>query len=112
MAGVKGRSGGARAGAGRKTKETVVEQAHRREVILQVIGDPEWRDLLVSWLAMAKTTPSVIYPILPYLLGGAKQEIDVNARVEHVRITEIRQALGMTEIGPRALPEPRKASGA
>jgi hypothetical protein len=34
-----------------------------------------------------------------------KQEIDVNARIEQVRITEIRQALGIVEIGPKALNE-------
>lgn len=74
MAGKKGRSGGARPGAGRKKREVVVEQANRRDVVLQVIGDPEWRALLESWLVMAHTTPSVIYPLLPYLLGASKQD--------------------------------------
>lgn len=109
MAGVKGRSGGFRPGAGRKRQETVVAQASRRDVVLDVISDPEWRKTVKAWLAMAQTTPSVIYPLLPYLLGGQKQEIDINARVEHVRISEIRQALGIVEIGPRALHEAKEA---
>lgn len=93
MAGVKGRSGGARPGAGRKKQETVVAQASRRDVILQVIGDPEWRELLVVWLAMAKQTPSVIYPLLPYILGGQKQEINVTGKIEHVQMEAARTLL-------------------
>lgn len=103
--------GGARPGAGRKRQSAVVEQASRRSIVLEVFDEKAWRDTITAWLALAAETPSVIYPLLPYILGGVKQEIDVNAHVEHVRVMEIRQALGITEIGPRALPEPRKVSG-
>lgn len=69
--------GGARPGAGRKRRATVVEQASRRDVVLEVISDEEWRQTVKAWLALAKETPSIIYPLLPYLLGSPKQEHDV-----------------------------------
>jgi hypothetical protein len=69
--------GGARPGAGRKKQDTIVAQASRRGAVLDVIGDEEWRRTVKAWLALAQETPSVIYPLLPYLLGAAKQEISV-----------------------------------
>jgi hypothetical protein len=43
----------------------------------------------------------VIYPLLPYLLGGAKQEINVSGQVDHtLTIETIRQAIGIAEIKP------------
>lgn len=93
MAGVKGRSGGPRPGSGRKRKETVVEQASRRDGVLMVFHDAAWIDLLKSWLVLGRTAPHVIYPLLPYILGGVKQEIDVNARVEHVQMEAARTVL-------------------
>mgnify|MGYP001615682054 CR=1 FL=1 len=88
----------------------MVEQASRRDVILQVLDDPAWRDLLIAWVAMAKTTPSVIYPSMPYLLGCAKTELHVTGEIEHtVTIQTIRQALGIVDI--KALPAPRKQAG-
>ncbi len=93
MAGVKGRSGGARPGAGRKKRETVVEQASRRDVVLQVFGDPEFRGIIEAWRDLAKVTPSVIYPLLPYILGAARQEINVTGQVEHVQIESARRVL-------------------
>jgi hypothetical protein len=75
--------GGARPGAGRKRKTTLVEQASRRGIVLEVIDDTEWRETVKAWLVLAKDTPSVIYPLLPYLLGGAKQTIEVTGEVEH-----------------------------
>lgn len=85
--------GGARPGAGRKRKETVVEQESRRGVVLDVINDAEWRETVKAWLILSRETPSVLYPLLPYLLGAAKQEINVTGRIEHVRMDEARKVL-------------------
>lgn len=101
--------GGVRAGAGRKRASARIEQASRRSIVLEVFDEKAWRDTITAWLALAAETPSVIYPLLPYILGGVKQEIDINAHVEHVKITEIRQALGIVDI--RELNAPKKASG-
>lgn len=68
--------GGARPGAGRKRKTTVIEQASRRSVVLDVIGEEEWRETVRAWLMLSRETPSVIYPLLPYLMGSPKQEIE------------------------------------
>ena len=64
--------GGARPGAGRKRRDTVTLQATRRDVVLHVIDDDAWTKLVRKWLALAEETPSVLYPLLPYLLGSAK----------------------------------------
>ena len=69
--------GGARPGAGRKKKSTVEEQLKRREIALEVFNADEWRALLREWLVLGKATPSVIYPLLPYILGSPRQEISV-----------------------------------
>lgn len=68
-------------------------QSSRRWAVLDVITDEEWRELLKSWLVLGRTVPQVIFPLLPYLLGGVKQEIDVNARVEHVQLETARNVL-------------------
>lgn len=88
--------GGARPGAGRKRKATVVEQASRRSVVLEVIDDEEWRETVQAWLLLARETPSVIYPLLPYLLGSPKQEIKLSGELT-TTIAGIRQALGIGE---------------
>lgn len=86
-------SGGPRPGSGRKRQETVAAQTSRRSAVLDVISDEEWRALLVSWLKIGRTVPQVIFPLLPYLLGGVKQEIDVTGRVEHVQLETARNVL-------------------
>jgi hypothetical protein len=93
MAGVKGRSGGARPGAGSKKKTTVNEQETRRSIVLDVFSPEEWRTTVTAWLAIAQTTPSVIYPLLPYILGAAKQEINVTGQITHVQIESARKVL-------------------
>lgn len=85
--------GGPRPGSGRKRKATVEQQASRRSVVLDVIGEREWRETVTAWLAMAQETPSVIYPLLPYLLGGVKQEIEHSGQVEHVQMDTARKVL-------------------
>lgn len=104
--------GGARPGAGRKRKETVEMQGNRRDALLDVVTEKLWRETVKDWFQQARATGNygLLFPLLPYIMGAAKQEIDVNARVEHVRISEIRQALGIVDI--RELNAPRKASGA
>ncbi len=71
----------------------MVEQAKRREVVLAVIDDDEWTKTVRAWLVMAQTTPSVIYPLLPYLMGAAKQEINVTGQIEHVQMQTARTVL-------------------
>ena len=85
--------GGARPGAGRKKKTTVAEQASRRSVVLEVFDEKAWRDTITEWLLLAKDTPSVIYPLLPYILGAAKQEVHVSGEIEHVSIENARKVL-------------------
>lgn len=85
--------GGARPGAGRKRQTTVEHQASRRSIVLEVFDEQAWRETVIAWLALAKETPSVIYPLLPYILGGAKQEINVTGQIEHVTIENARQVL-------------------
>lgn len=104
-----GKNGGARPGAGRKKKETVEEQAARRDILLEVFTPAEWRAIARLLLSEAKGgNLMILLPYLPYLLGSPRQEINVTGRVEHVRIEEIRQAIGMG--GIRALNAPRKSS--
>lgn len=85
--------GGARPGSGRKKQTTVDEQASRRSVVLDVFDEKAWRETITEWLALAKETPSVIYPLLPYILGGVKQEINVKGEIEHVSIDNARKVL-------------------
>lgn len=99
MVGMKGRSGGARPGAGGKKKTTVKEQANRRSVVLEVFDEAAWREVVKGWLLLAKEMPSVIYPLIPYILGAAKSELHVTGEITHVRVQEIREALGIIEGG-------------
>ncbi len=106
-----GKNGGARPGAGRKKKETVVEQIARRDVLLEVFTPAEWREIARLLLSQAKGgNLMILLPYLPYLLGSPKQEINVSGQIEHVRISEIRQALGVPTI--RELNPPKRDSEA
>jgi hypothetical protein len=85
MAGVKGRSGGARPGAGRKRKETVEMQGNRRDALLDVVTERLWRETVKGWFETARETKNyaLLFPLLPYIMGAAKQEINVSGQVEH-----------------------------
>jgi hypothetical protein len=79
--------GGRRPGAGAKKKETIDEQKVRRAIVHEVFTPAEWRAVLLTWLAEVKNgNIGVIYPLLPYLMGSPKQEIEVNIRQEAERI--------------------------
>lgn len=95
MAGVKGRSGGARPGSGRKRKETVVVQAKKREIVLDVFSDPVWRATVIDWMQTARRTGNyaLLFPLLPYILGGAKSELVISGTVEHVEMQHARTVL-------------------
>jgi hypothetical protein len=103
MAGQKGKSGGYRAGAGRKRKSTAEAQASRRDVVLATINDTAWARLLRKWLVLAEETPSILYPLLPFLLGTSKQSDDDTAsrdvviRIETVDDRERRPELRLLE---------------
>lgn len=73
--------GGFRPGSGRKKKQTIDEQKNRRSVALEVFNEVEWRACLMTWLQQVKAgNVALLYPLLPYLLGSPKQEIDVTIR--------------------------------
>lgn len=95
MAGVKGRSGGARPGAGRKRQETVVEQGNRRDIVLDVVSQKLWRETVTEWITAARETRNfgLLFPLLPYIMGSPKQEIDVSGRIEHVQLDAARRLL-------------------
>lgn len=88
MAGVKGRSGGARPGAGAKKKEVVVEQENRRSIVLDVFEPEEWRQTVLGWMQTARETKNyaLLFPLLPYLMGSPKQEIAVGGSKEPIRV--------------------------
>jgi len=95
MTGVKGRSGGARPGAGRKSQNALEKQAARRDTVLVVVHDEVWMQTLIEWVEYARTTKnfSVLFPLLPYILGGAKQEVHHTGQIEHVNIDNARKVL-------------------
>ena len=73
----------------------IEKQAARRDTVLVVIHDEEWRQTLIEWIANARETKNFasLYPLLPYILGGAKQEINVSGTIEHVNIDNARKVL-------------------
>lgn len=95
MAGVKGRSGGARPGAGAKKKETIDEQESRRSIVLDVFAPEEWRQTVVGWMQTARETKNyaLLFPLLPYLMGSPKQEVKVTGRVDLVQMAAARTVL-------------------
>lgn len=98
MTGVKGRSGGARSGSGRKRKSTVEQQQTRRDILLAECSPDEWRLIVRQIMKQAKAgTIMAILPYLPYLLGSPKQEIEMSGQVDHTvtTIETIRKAIGI-----------------
>jgi hypothetical protein len=81
-----GMSGGRRPGAGAKRKETVEMQGNRRDALLDVVSEKLWRETVKEWFAFARETNSyhVLFPLLPYIMGSAKQEINVTFDVPEV----------------------------
>lgn len=90
-----GMSGGARPGAGGKKKETVAAQETRRDIVLDVFNPEEWRLTVVGWMQAARETKNygLLFPLLPYLMGSPKQEVNVSGRVEHVQLEAARTLL-------------------
>lgn len=97
MAGVKGRSGGARPGAGAKKRDGSTHEAQetRRSVVLDVFSPEEWRQTVTGWMQTARETKNyaLLFPLLPYLMGSSKQEINITGRVEHVQMESARKVL-------------------
>lgn len=87
--------GGARPGAGRKRQETVERQGNRRDALLDVVTEQLWRETVKEWLAEARETKQfhLLFPLLPYVMGAAKQEINVSGQVEHVQLDTAKQVL-------------------
>jgi hypothetical protein len=88
-------SGGARPGSGRKRQETVVMQGNRRDALLDVVTEKLWRATVRDWFAVAKATGNygLLFPLLPYLMGAAKQEVRVTGQIEHVQMESARKVL-------------------
>lgn len=90
-----GKSGGPRPGSGRKRKETVEEQITRRTIVFDVFNPEEWRATVTSWkqTAIATGNYALLFPLLPYIMGAAKMEIEHTGRVEHVQMDAARKVL-------------------
>jgi hypothetical protein len=89
--------GGARSGAGRKKKQTIAAQQNRRDVLLEVLNSEEWSEVAKEWVATARATKNftILFPMLPYLMGAAKQEIEHSGEVNVTSISDIRKAIGV-----------------
>lgn len=89
--------GGARSGSGRKKKETVAAQQNRRDVLLDVVNSEAWEDVVKEWVATARATKNftILFPMLPYLMGAARQEIEHSGEVSLTTISDIRKAIGV-----------------
>jgi hypothetical protein len=87
--------GGVRPGAGRKSKPALEQQACRRDTVLAVVHDEVWRETVTEWIQTARATKNFgsLYPLLPYILGAAKQEINVTGKIEHVEMQAARKVL-------------------
>lgn len=91
-----GKNGGARPGAGRKKKATVIEQAARRDVLLEVFTADEWREIAVMLLTQAKGgNLAILLPYLPYILGSPRQEVLVTFDIEETT-QELADKYGVT----------------
>lgn len=79
--------GGARPGAGRKKKETVEEQATRRDIVLAAFT-PERLKVIVEHDIVAAEAGHTdrIDRWLPYVLGSPKQEIAVGGSKEPIKV--------------------------
>jgi hypothetical protein len=90
-----GMSGGARPGAGAKRKTTVELQGNRRDALLDVVTEQLWRETVKGWFATARETKNyaLLFPLLPYIMGGAKQEIAVSGQIEHVQLDTAQRLL-------------------
>ena len=88
-------SGGRRPGAGAKRKETVEMQGNRRDALLDVVSEKLWRETVKEWFSYARDEKQfhVLFPLLPYIMGAAKQEINVSGTVEHVQLQTARDVL-------------------
>lgn len=79
MAGVKGRSGGARPGAGAKKKTTEEAQLANRDLILEWTTAEDVKDVFMSALAGAKAGRAEDRKFLePYWFGSQSQNVNVN----------------------------------
>jgi hypothetical protein len=90
-----GMSGGARPGAGAKKQDARAEQETRRSIVLDVFSPEEWRTTVTGWMQTARETRNygLLFPLLPYLMGSPKQEINVSGQIEHVQLEAAQQVL-------------------
>ena len=90
-----GMSGGARPGAGGKKRATVVEQETRRSIVLDVFSPDEWRQTVTGWMQTARETKNygLLFPLLPYLMGSPKQEVNVNGQVDVGHVEKARKVM-------------------
>jgi hypothetical protein len=75
MPGVKGRSGGARAGSGRKADQTKVDQQVLRDIFLEVVTPAEWRACIRVLLASAQAgNVAAFRELSPWVVGKVPEE--------------------------------------
>lgn len=70
-------------------------QGNRRDALLDVVTETLWRETVKDWFATAKTTKNyaLLFPLLPYIMGAAKQEVNVSGQIEHVQLDAAKQVL-------------------
>jgi hypothetical protein len=70
-------------------------QGNRRDALLDVVTEKLWRETVKEWVQTARDTRNfgLLFPLLPYIMGAAKLEIEHSGRVEHVQLETARNVL-------------------
>lgn len=84
MAGVKGRSGGARPGSGQKASKTDLYQGQMRALVEEVVTPDDWRYVVSVALGRAKAGDAVSRAWLsPWVWGAEPKEVTVKGDADH-----------------------------
>jgi hypothetical protein len=84
MAGVKGRSGGARPGSGQKSTKTEDYQATMRAIVEEVVTPDDWRYVVKVALGRAKAgDPGSRAWLSPFVWGAEPKEVTVKGDQDH-----------------------------
>lgn len=84
MAGVKGRSGGRRAGAGRKAQPLEERQFGMRQVVVDAVTDDDWRQVTATALTQAKDGDATARAWLSsWVMGAAPKELTLKGDDDH-----------------------------
>ena len=81
MAGAKGRSGGRRPGAGRKSEDLQLRQGRMREIFHEVVTEDGWRACVGAVLALAREgNVAAFKELAPWIVGRVPEAHDLNLR--------------------------------